>query len=299
MNTETASVAAVPGYWLFQLKSMDRVDLGARLTCLTLLFVPVGDWYLRPLVIGLAAAGLLMSELARARWLWVALALLTGLRAAIDWPLADNHAYLLFYWCTAMAIGTWTGDLATLSRNARLLIGLTFAFAALQKWTSPNYINDTFFLTTFLIDERFEDLIVLLTSLSYEQIDAVREYLRSDYRAGPPVEGLPFELPLSLLMFARLSTWWNLLDQALVAIAFLVPATTILGRMRDPILMLFCFVTYAIAPVASFGWLLLSMGVTQSEKSTTIRYGYLVAFAVLIFYYEVPWADALLDIFAL
>ena len=141
--------------------------------------------------------------------------------------------------------------------------------------------------------------MVLFTSIGYEQIDAAREYLRSDYRSGPPAGDLPFELPWSFVLLARVSTWWNLLDQALVSAAFLVPPASRVGRMRDPILLLFCFVTYAAAPVASFGWLLLSMGVTQSEKASSVRYGYLAAFVVLVVYYEVPWAEVLIDTFAL
>lgn len=293
------AAGAPPRSWVSLLTTVDSTLLGARLTCLTLLLVPVGDWYLRPAVLVLAAAGLLFGDFCRSRWLWLTLALLTGLRAVLDWPLADNHAYLLSYWCTALAIATWTGDLSALSRNARLLVGLTFAFAALQKWTSPSYINDVFFLTTFLLDDRFEDLVVLLTSIDYEQIDAAREYLRADYRSGPPTGALPFELPWSFLLLARVSTWWNLLDQALVAAAFLMPPASQLGRLRDPILLVFCFVTYAAAPVVSFGWLLLSMGVTQSEKIPTVRYGYLAAFVVLVFYYEVSWAQFLVDTFAL
>ena len=96
--------------WLPQLA--DRVTLGTRLTCLTLLLAPIGDWYLRPLVLVLSAAGLLFGNLSRSRWLWLALALLTGLRAVADWPLADNHAYLLAYWCTALAIAAWNTDRA-------------------------------------------------------------------------------------------------------------------------------------------------------------------------------------------
>jgi len=297
MSAETAE--ASHRSWIPQLTHPDGTVLGARLTCLALLFVPVGDWYLRPAVLVLAAAGLLFADLCRSSWLWLALALLTGSRAVLDWPLADNHAYLLAYWCTALAIATWTGDLIILSRNARLLIGLTFAFAALQKWTSPSYVNDVFFLTTFLLDDRFEDLVVLLTSISYEQIDAAREYLRADYRSGPPPGNLPFELPWSFLLLARVSTWWNLLDQVLVGAAFLASPASRLGRMRDPVLLLFCFVTYAAAPVVSFGWLLLSMGVTQSEKAPSVRYGYLSAFVVLVVYHEVPWAEVLVDTFAL
>ncbi len=285
--------------WLAQLEKIDRAALGARLTCLTLLFAPIGDWYLRPLVLVLSAAGLLFGDLWRSRWLWVALAVLTGLRAGLDWPLADNHAYLLAYWCSALAVATWSEHRATLARNARLLIGLTFAFAAWQKWASPNYVNDVFFLTTFLLDDRFEDLVVLLTSVSYEQIDAARDYLEADYRSGSPGTGLPFELPWSLLLLTRASTLWNLFDQALVATVFLAPPAFRLGRIRDPLLILFCFVTYAVAPVASFGWLLLSMGIAQSERNTGVRIWYLAAFAALAFYAEVPWAGLMVDLFGL
>ena len=70
-------------------------------------------------------------------------------------------------------------------------------------------------------------------------------------------------------------------------------------RFTEVRLKLLFFVTDAVAPVASFGWLLLSMGVTLSEKSHVIGYGYLVAFAVLIFYYEVPWVGAIMNTFGL
>jgi hypothetical protein len=285
--------------WLAQLAIADRAALGARLTCLTFLFAPIGDWQLRPLVLVLSSAGLLFGGLWRSRWLWLALALLTGLRAALDWPLADNHAYLLAYWCTALAVAAWSGDWAMLARNARWLIGLTFAIAAWQKWTSPSYVNDVFFLTTFLLDDRFEDLVVLLTSVSYEQIDEARDYLEADYRGGGPDAGLPFELPWSLLLLARASTVWNLFDQALVAAAFLAPIKLGLRRIRDPLLILFCLVTYAVAPVAGFGWLLLSMGMAQSEPDARVRIWYLAAFAVLAFYAEVPWAGLIVNTFGL
>jgi len=282
--------------WFRELSSVSPAELGARLTCLTLLLSPIGDWYVRPVVLCLGAAGLLFQQLWRSRWLWLGLAVLTNLRALADWPLADNHAYLLGYWCVALAVATWTDDLQSLSRNARLLIGLTFAFAAWQKWTTSNYTNDVFFLTTFLLDSRFEDFVVLFTSVTYDQIDAAREYLQGDYRGGASSESFPFELPMSLLLLARASTVWNLLDQALIAVAFLAPSAVCPGRARDALLVLFCLVTYAAAPVASFGWLLLSMGISQSRGSSSVRAWYLGAFAALVFYYEVPWAGILVDL---
>ena len=270
-------------------------ELAARLTFLTLLFAPIGDWYVTPFVMLLSAAGLLLRDLWRSPWLWTVLAVLTGLRALDDWPLADNHAYLLAYWCTAFAVATWLPDTDSLARNARLLIGLTFGFAAWQKWMAPDYPNDVFFLTTFLVDERFEDFAVLFGGLTYEQIYMAREYLQGDYRAGAPTTAFPFELPLVFSLLARLSTVWNLVEQTRVAVAFLVPARSFVGRLRDPLLLVFCLTIYAVAPVPSFGWLLIAMGVAQAVPSLTVRLWYLATFGLLAIYYEVPWTTLLVE----
>jgi hypothetical protein len=280
--------------WLDEVRAWSGEELAARLTFLTLLFSPIGDWYVSPVVQVFSAIGLLFRNLWRSAWLWLVLTLLAALRVYQDWPMADNHAYLLVYWCAALAIATGPGGMASLARNARWLIGLTFAFAAWQKWASPDYANDVFFLTTFLVDERFEDFAVLFGGLTYEQLEAARVYLEGDYRAGP-VDAFPFELPVAFRVLARLSTIWNLLEQTLVAVAFLAPPASIVGRLRDPLLLLFCFTVYAVAPVPSFGWLLIAMAVVQAMPSNTIRVWYLTAFATLAFYYEVPWAWLLVE----
>ena len=131
------------------ISSYDLWELAAKLTLLTLLLSPVGNWFIRPFVLGLCVVGLFISGMWRSPSLWAALALLTGIRFYIDWPLADNHAYLLSYWCLAFAVAAWLDNKAVLIQNARYLIGLSFAFAALQKWISPDYVNGVFFSQRF------------------------------------------------------------------------------------------------------------------------------------------------------
>jgi hypothetical protein len=277
-----------------EIAAYDPWELAAKLTLLALLLSPVGNWFIRPFTLGLSVAGLLIPGMWRSPSLWAALALLTGIRFYISWPLADNHAYLLSYWCLAFAVSAWLGNREVLFSNARYLVALTFGFAALQKWMSPDYLNGVFFLVTFFLDERFEDFVVLFSSVTFEQIDIAREYLEGDYRSTPAPDSLPFVIPDSMWWLAILSTAWNLLEQTLVAIVFLAPKNSRLGRLRDPMLLLFCFTIYAVVPVVSFGWLLLAMGIAQSdEKSATIRYWYMGAFFALIFFYEVPWAEIL------
>ena len=277
-----------------EIAGYDPWELAAKLTLLALLLSPVGNWYIRPFTLGLSVMGLLIPGLWRSPSLWAALALLTGIRFYIDWPSADNHAYLLSYWCLAFAVSAWLGNRDVLFSNARYLVALTFGFAALQKWISPDYLNGVFFLVTFFLDERFEEFVVLFSSVTFEQIDLAREYLEGDYRSSPAPESLPFVIPGSMWWLAILSTAWNLLEQTLIAIAFLVPKDSRLGRIRDPLLLLFCFTIYAVVPVVSFGWLILAMGIAQSDgKSATLRYWYTGAFFALIFFYEVPWAEVL------
>ena len=107
-----------------RLAQLDLVDLALRLVLLDLLLMPIGAWYVRPWVLGLAAVGLLVPGQLRRPWLWFALAALSGLRVLLDWQLADNHAYLLAYWCLAIAIALLLRDRNLLAVNGRLLIGL-------------------------------------------------------------------------------------------------------------------------------------------------------------------------------
>jgi hypothetical protein len=272
----------------------DPWELAAKLTLLALLLSPVGSWFIRPFTLGLSVMGLLIPGLWRSPALWLALALLTGVRFYIDWPSSDNHAYLLSYWCLAFAVSGWLENREVLFSNARYLVALTFGFAALQKWLSPDYLNGVFFLITFFLDQRFEEFVVLFSSVTFGEIDIAREYLEGDYRFFPAPDSLPFIIPSSMWWLAILSTAWNLIEQTLIAIAFLVPRDSYLGRVRDPLLLLFCFTIYAVVPVVSFGWLILAMGIAQSDgKSATLRYWYIGAFFTLIFFYEVPWAELL------
>ena len=80
-----------------EIAGYDPWELAAKLTLLALLLSPVGNWFIRPFTLGLTVMGLLIPGLWRSPSLWVALALLTGIRSYIDWPSADNHAYLMSY----------------------------------------------------------------------------------------------------------------------------------------------------------------------------------------------------------
>jgi hypothetical protein len=51
-------------------------------------------------------------------------------------------------------------------------------------------------------------------------------------------------------------------------------------------------VTYAFAPVAGFGWLLLAMGLVLCRPDQTrLRVAYVVLYFLVLFYSEVQWAS--------
>ena len=61
-------------------------------------------------------------------------------------------------------------------------------------------------------------------------------------------------------------------------------------------LLAFCFTTYALAPVAGFGWLLATMGLAQCRpRQRVLRGAYVAVFILILMYAEVPWTGILAD----
>ncbi len=270
-------------------------DLALRLTLLDLLLRPVGDWSVRPFVLALAAAGLLVPGWLRRPGLWLLLTALTALRVILDWPLADNHAYLLGYWCLAVTLSLLVSrSEASLALNGRWLIGLVFVFATLAKVLSPDYLDGTFFRVSLLTDPRFEAASLLLGGLTPEQLGQQRAAL-AQHVDGPALTPLePPPRPARFEGLARLATLWTLALEGALALSFLWPLGRGPSRARHGVLLLFCATTYAVATVAGFGWLLLAMGVAQCEPERRgTRLLYLAVYALILAYREVPWATLL------
>jgi hypothetical protein len=277
--------------------SLEPVDLALRLTLLSVLLRPIGAGLVRPCILGLAAAGLLLPGLLRRPGLWMALTILTGLRIVLDWSLADNHAYLLCYWCLAVSIALCSRDpSACLALNGRLLIGLAFVFATLWKvGLSPDYLDGRFFRITLLTDPRFAGFTQLVGGLLPEQFEELRVFVRQHVDGqlfAPSV--LPAE-PLRFLQLARFMTWWTVAIEGAVALTFLWPGGRMVSGLRNGVIVTFCVTTYAVATVAGFGWLLLALGSAQCEpERRKTQLSYLLVFALILFYRDVSWVARLL-----
>jgi hypothetical protein len=262
------------------------MTLALRLTLLLPLLRPLGSGWLRPTVLALAVAGLVMPRVLHHPALWLALAALAGWRVIDGWPLADNHAYLLAYWCLAIALARLAPDpKQALAWNGRALIGLAFGFATLWKALSPDYLDGRFFRVTLVADERLERVTTRLGGIDPDTLHARRAFVAGHGDAGALAQGPPAEPP-RLRRLALAATWTTFGLEAAVAVAFLTP----LGRrawLRHVLLLGFCATTYAVAPVVGFGWLLLAMGVAQCDPDArNLRLAYVAVFVLLILYYH-------------
>ncbi|PWT89786.1 MAG: hypothetical protein C5B54_08355 [Acidobacteria bacterium] len=265
------------------------------MTLIELLLRPVGPWGILPFILLLACAGLIFPKVLRNPFTWLALFVLLTARIIVDWPLPDNHIYLLAYWCLSLFLSL-RYSLDILPSTSRMLIGFAFALAVLWKaMLSPDYIDGRFFRVTALTDERFTNAVMLFGRLSPAELKQNREYLQ------PLPEGAELLNPPKLIeppafrRFTWVATWGALVLEASVALLFLIPIKK-LYWYRHFALLFFCVVTYAFAPVAGFGWLLIVMGMAHIRPENRILNAIYIAsyFAILLFA-EIPWAGAILQ----
>jgi hypothetical protein len=271
------------------------LDVTLRLTAIALLLKPMGPWYARPAMLSLALLALLAPRVLRSPWTWLALSVLIAVRIAADWPLADNHIYLLAYWCLAAGLALRTPVSAvSLARSSRWLLGGAFACAVLWKAVvSADYVDGRFFRVTFLTDPRFTDAALLVGGLTAEDLAHDQQALAALPEGAERLAPETIIEPVRLRRLAGLSTWGVLGLEAMVALAMLLPLGPFTSA-RHALLLAFCGVTYTFAPVPGFGWLLIVMGLAQAgPRAIWLRTLYVAAFLFVLFSAEIPWASLL------
>jgi hypothetical protein len=275
-----------------------RVEIVLRMTAIILLLRPMGPWGVRPLILGLSGLAIALPRVLVTSATWYALAALITIRIIADWPLPDNHVYLLAYWCLAVALALGSRDVAsTIRRSSRLLIGAAFLMAAIWKCVlSPDYLDGRFFSVTLLTDPRFENATLLLGGLTAEQLNESRDYLRPLPDGAELLDRPALAKTSAMTLLTRASTWGLLVLEAVIAFAYLYPLARRVVALRHVLLLLFCVVIYAVAPVAGFAWLLLTMGIALTgSKQRWLRGAYITAWCLILIYDEVPWSRLLVE----
>ena len=267
------------------------------LTAIVLLLRPLDVWWVAAFVLPAACLSLLSRTVRRAPLTWILVALFVGARIVVLWPLSDNHIYLLAYWCLAIGLAlSSTAPAATLSASSRWLLGGAFAMAVLWKAVlSPDYVDGRFFRVTLLTDQRFADAALVFGGLSRDQMAQNRAFLDPLPNGAELLSPPPFVEPPRLRAFAAITTWSGLILEGLIALTCLIPLRR-LDIARHVLLLAFCVTTYALAPVAGFGWLIATMGLAQCRPRQRLLLGaYVAVFILILMYSEVPWAGVLAD----
>ncbi|WAS90638.1 hypothetical protein [Nannocystis punicea] len=273
-----------------QLQLCPTFDRCAVMTLLLLLLYSSKVWYVHIPVTALCVSAFVFRGPRRRPEFWFAVGAATLLGTYHDRFSADNHKYLLGYWCLALFCALLDGDpRRNLARTARLLIGLSFLFAAGWKALSADFLDGAFFHHALLSDERFAGLARTIGGLS----DADQRFNRAAMEAlashDSTLEIVALRSTPAVAELATFLTWWTIAIEAAIAAAFLWPAKNEGRRVGDALLIAFVLSTYAVAPVLGFGWLLVIMGVAQSPaRPGFVPLLYVLCFVVLQLY-RLPW----------
>lgn len=269
-------------------QTWDMFDLALSMTLVVLLFYTSSYWYVRRPINLLCIAAILYPPLRRSKIFWLMVIAIVGPSNYVNWYRVDNHQYLITYWCLAIFCSLFTLNPGrALALNARWLIGLAFLFATLWKVVfSSDYLNGTFFHYTLLLDGRFEEMAVFMGGLTDEMFLKNRQAVSNLLSHASTLSVTQLQDSPQIVWLAQFLTWWTILTEALIALAFLWPEGRLLSRWRDFPLLLFLFTTYSITPVLGFGCTLVAMGAAQcapASKFTRLFY-VLALFLIQIFY---------------
>jgi hypothetical protein len=280
----------------FRPASAPGLELPLTLAAIVLLLRPMGDWYVQAPLLFIGALSIVKPVMARVPALWLAASITIAVRLAVEWPLPDNHIYLLAYWCLAAALALQgpqpERDLAA---SSRLLMAGAMTLAVLWKAVlSPDFLDGRFFRVTLIDDPRFEAITMLAGGLTDTELAQNRSAL-TPLPAGAELAEPPFvHEPRSLRVLAGVLTWGGVGMEALLALSLWIPGQR-WRKVQHGLLLAFCLVTYFFAPVAGFGWLLLVMGLCLCRPDQrALRAAYTVAFFVVLLATEVPWARLVL-----
>lgn len=262
-----------------------------RLSALVILLHGGTDWRLEVPLNILCAAALLHTGFLMSRWVWLGIVAMLSLIHATNWSSIDNHKYLITYWALACSLAVGAEDPARVLRvNARWLIGLCFVLAMVWKFVAGEYLDGSFLHSVFLTDRRVQAAAAVMGAELTERHLMDNRALYGLLSAHPAVgHSIPLFTTAALRAAARMSSWWTLLIEGAIALAFVAPAGAWLYRRRDALLMLFVGTTYVLLPVVGFACILALMGLAQCEperRRTRLAYIGLLAVIQLTL---IPW----------
>jgi len=265
----------------------DTIELVAPLTLILLLLYPGTLTETRTgLQLG-AVAGLLYRPLQRVPAYWWTLAGLMGLYCALTWHDADNHKYLITYWCLAVGLACWADDTDQVLRvNGRLLIGLCFLLAVGWKLRAPDFLTGGYYQHAMLTDDRIARAAQLLAGLDAATFDENQMAVTRLTAYSSTLDAVTLDGPAVLRPLSKGMVAWTLAIESCIIATFLWPGRSrhmAIGRHVS--MCTFAATTYALANVGGFAWVLLIMGLAQVRPARARwRLAYLAVLGLVILY---------------
>lgn len=276
--------------FLNELLAQPRHLLVLRFTALFLLLYGSSTVFLDIPLRVLCGLMLLSPILLTNQVMWVMICGIVWWVNATDWLWIDNHKILITYWCLVCALAVSSKDTdEVLAWNGRVLIGLTFLFATAWKMLAGEYWDGAFLHYTFLADDRVEYVATAISGLSPNTLPQNRllEVLLKQFPQA--IRSVTLTTSPRLQAFTLAASYWTLLIEGGVAIAFLINPLRLFSQFRDWLLIVFIATTYFLLPVLGFAYILIIMGFAQcSSKHTVVRVAYIGLFAFLQLS-RLPW----------
>ena len=259
------------------------LDLYALMTLLLLLSLSVPFWYLRGPQVVLVLAGFVLAPLRKNAGFWLVLAVLILIEIYLDWLWLDSFKYLIAYWCLALSCSLRTNNPEkALAATAGWLLGLSFLFAVFRKVAGGDYMDGSFVQYSLLVNRSLQTLATslgVLTDHARQINDAAVGALLS-YESS--LQAVRLESSPGIPTLGLLLSWWTLIIEGFLALAFLLPDHTRIARARNVGLLLFVVTAFPVMKVFAFGWVLLILGVAQcGNRLLYTRLAYLLVFVFL------------------
>ena len=276
-------------YVLNEILATDNVTIIFRLTLLLLLLHGASSWVLEIPIRIICIIMLISNELLKNRNSWLVLTFFVLCANAIDWYWIDNHKYLISYWCLVCYLSITTKETyKVLFINAKLLIGLVFLIAVIQKIIYGQYFNGEFFQYTLITEKRLDLFSKIFGYISHEKLYENR-MLEQAISIFPSDE--TNTILNSTHAIKKISYIWSyltILFEGLIATAFLIPKSFYLHKIRNNFLIIFISSTYFLLPVAGFAFILTVLGYVQSN-TIIARKCYLITLVFIQLITLIPW----------
>jgi hypothetical protein len=200
---------------------------------------------------------------------WGVISVLLTQTLLLHWFELDNHQFLIAYWswCLYIALATCARP-HDVSDVARLLLGLTFAFAAMWKIIGGQYADGSFWIYTLLTDPRVAPWtrMVFDSSGSWHNVEALRSVLTPTSQS----ETAQLQISDALNVAGKVIGVCGIVLETAIAVVFLLPNGSVRRDWARVGLIVSFVVVYIAIPVIGFAWTLIALTLA-SVRTLPIR----------------------------